>query len=857
MVRGLVAAGRVDLLKAFEPLVRQRLLDRFGRAAAHPITVVAAPAGFGKTVALTHFLDAAKLAAVRYPLREENASLDGFVRGLLRALETSTAFETTALPTPAEMADLLRDRREAIVIDNLQLAGPEALAFLLGLIERGDEARWILVSRNPLDLPLATWLAYRRMEMPVDEVDLRLSSDEALEIAHLSAPSAADADIEKLLALTGGWPTAFAFGLRLLTRASSFDKILGATREMVFNYLAEQVFSSMNEADRSFLLQTAFLPRLRPEQLRAAGYADASFTLSRLQRLTGFLGVDADGAFVHQSLFQEFLQYQLQNRGKPECDRAMAFAADVLERDGFVVEALELNRRIPDLEALRRILVASGWESLARGALEPVASALAALSLAEREGRSEFIALAADVKARRGQFGGAVTLYKKALAMLTAEDARFDVAARFVGTLCDRLDVELAREVLAQATGSAQDHAVKARVLAVGALVSCYSGAKSSEVLRSLLEANELATLCGKPVVRADVLQKTAEVELLYGLLDDAQKDASAALAEAEADGLTSLSARSALTLARVAAATCDYERAAWRASQALRWAELAPDRAAWLAALAEAYFLAAVRDDAERLAELDNDLASGSEGEYRPALLTSAFALRLAWGADFPAAHELLQANAASDGDVRAAVLRSSEIALYAAAANARDAAEDAVRDWLARIGTLDGVCASSAASMLSRIWIALASLLLGRAAVANNTLREVERAARDIPPPLRELCGLARAAYVHAETGAAHTDVLRALDAAREAGFAGYARLVERLPLPDASPSPRFGSLTRTEVRVLRLLAAGGSSKSIGAELARSSQTIDSHVKAVIRKLGCSGRQEAVVLARQHGII
>ena len=85
----------------------------------------------------------------------------------------------------------------------------------------------------------------------------------------------------------------------------------------------------------------------------------------------------------------------------------------------------------------------------------------------------------------------------------------------------------------------------------------------------------------------------------------------------------------------------------------------------------------------------------------------------------------------------------------------------------------------------------------------------------------------------------------------------MAGYGRLLEQLPLPAAASSPRFGSLTRTEVRVLRLLAVGGSSKSIGAELGRSPQTIDSHIKAVIRKLGCSGRQEAVGLARQHGII
>jgi DNA-binding CsgD family transcriptional regulator len=312
------------------------------------------------------------------------------------------------------------------------------------------------------------------------------------------------------------------------------------------------------------------------------------------------------------------------------------------------------------------------------------------------------------------------------------------------------------------------------------------------------------------------------------------------------------------LVLAEVAGALCNQTNASWASSQALLYAGAAQDRVAWLAALAESYALAVERYDLEKLAELDKSLELAASLKYHPAKLTSALAVRLAWNGDFAGAYDLLRSAADPVGNPRRAILRCAERALYAAGASVRDEAEEAIRDWQDQIGAFERPeAAYTRALVLSRIWAAMASLLLGRAAVANHALRDVEREARRIAPSLRALCNFGRATYIHVETGSAQGDMSRALESVREAGMGGYGRLLEQLPLPAAASSPRFGSLTRTEVRVLRLLAVGGSSKSIGAELERSPQTIDSHIKAVIRKLGCSGRQEAVGLARQHGII
>ena len=54
-----------------------------------------------------------------------------------------------------------------------------------------------------------------------------------------------------------------------------------------------------------------------------------------------------------------------------------------------------------------------------------------------------------------------------------------------------------------------------------------------------------------------------------------------------------------------------------------------------------------------------------------------------------------------------------------------------------------------------------------------------------------------------------------------------------------------------------MLRLVAAGATSKEIAAELDRSPQTVDVHLRTICRKLNCSGRRQAVAFAIREGLI
>ncbi len=86
----------------------------------------------------------------------------------------------------------------------------------------------------------------------------------------------------------------------------------------------------------------------------------------------------------------------------------------------------------------------------------------------------------------------------------------------------------------------------------------------------------------------------------------------------------------------------------------------------------------------------------------------------------------------------------------------------------------------------------------------------------------------------------------------------YGGYALLLEAVfhMLRQQRQQAILG-LTRSEIEVLEALSAGTAAKKIASERGRSIHTIHAQIRSVIDKLGCSGRGEALAMARQEGLI
>jgi DNA-binding NarL/FixJ family response regulator len=100
---------------------------------------------------------------------------------------------------------------------------------------------------------------------------------------------------------------------------------------------------------------------------------------------------------------------------------------------------------------------------------------------------------------------------------------------------------------------------------------------------------------------------------------------------------------------------------------------------------------------------------------------------------------------------------------------------------------------------------------------------------------------------------------EVADALAQLHAVGYGGMARVLEGAVKRclEGSDESAKDLLTKAELDVLNALAQGRSPKDIALETRRSVYTIQAHIQNVIRKLGCSGRHEALSVARRRGLV
>ena len=90
---------------------------------------------------------------------------------------------------------------------------------------------------------------------------------------------------------------------------------------------------------------------------------------------------------------------------------------------------------------------------------------------------------------------------------------------------------------------------------------------------------------------------------------------------------------------------------------------------------------------------------------------------------------------------------------------------------------------------------------------------------------------------------------------DAAREAGVCDLVDLVAQVPEP--ARAKRYGRLTEMELRTLRSIAQHRSANKVAAELFVTAGTVKKHLASVYRKLWVNGRDEAIMQAGRMGIL
>jgi LuxR family transcriptional regulator, maltose regulon positive regulatory protein len=329
-----------------EAIVRERVTGLLDDASSDPLTVVCAPAGWGKTTAVVQWLGTLPCPRAWLSLDTLDndprrlcahlaAALDRIwptaMAEVQRALLGGSDLTETIVPliclTVAEQTSGQDDVGLVIVLDDYQLIDSPICDQLIGALIDGvpPAVRIVVVSRTQPRLRLAR----RRALGTVADVDApQLLFDDAETERLLNGSLAVGLDVGQLATVhqsVEGWPA--GLGLVATALRQSGDRthttaiLARLARSRAVEYLIEEVFEHQTPQMRAFLGRTSILERLDPGVCEAVlGDPSARELLTEVRRSNLFVTPlcadhdDQGGDWVrYHPLFAELLSRQLRN----------------------------------------------------------------------------------------------------------------------------------------------------------------------------------------------------------------------------------------------------------------------------------------------------------------------------------------------------------------------------------------------------------------------------------------------------------------------------------------------------------------------------------------------------------------
>jgi DNA-binding CsgD family transcriptional regulator len=829
-----------------------------------PAALVVASAGSGKSTAVREYLALRRVAHVRFDAAPEHASPSEFLRGfgaafgdLIPAMRSSGSSVSLRFAADEDDDAALAWAREhltaietTIVLDQLHhvLAVPRIAEFLTHLIDATvPRLRWILIGRDTGFLPVARWLATGITSLPVDDADLRVDFDELRSVVTSMRVPLDERALKQLHARTEGWP----LGLSVALSAGTSDA--SESREALYDSLVDAALQARDAAAQDRLFHSALAARFDESLLVRLGYV-AQDAIAELTAL-GFVYDLEGGSFAYHDPYRRVVLARLDTLDAERRARLIDEAAAALAAVGRWSEGIVLHIRDGDPSRIADALESRGFDPIDFGETTVVREALAAIPDEELRARPLGLALKAALASLDDRFDLAEAWFHIALDA-AGPALRREIVVRFGLELVRRehpdavelLEDETAREV----EKSGLDAALWALMgtAYVSARQMDDARAAARRALQGLGDVRD-------PVQRARILHQAAFVALNDRDFASAKDLATGALELAESALNYDVAAR-ALSILFVMAIDVDDDAAAGRRylHRLAESARKAGSPQLRLYATLSVYELEVLAGDVAVIERLDAELRE-LEVFLTPVAsetLLPAQALRASWDGRFDHAYSLLAPSAEKQFDDDRRAQRWAEAAVYDAAAGRRG---DATHAMLHSRKALRKVDPNDRWALRTQAYLAIGTILLAHEGRARSALAGLRVLARRGGPRFGALVEAIRALHARWTTGwhgepalAECLDRLEALD------LGGVARFLGAIPLPSTDRA-RFGLLSEAERTVLERVAAGATSKEIGAELDRSSQTIDVHIRTICRKLGCSGRRQAVAFAIREGLI
>ena len=421
---------------------RPRLIERLNEGLHHKLTLLSAPAGFGKSTLLSEWIARSSQPAAWLSLDDGDSDPARFLTYLVAALRSiaadigegvSAALQSTqSPPTQSILTALLNEiaaipQTSILVLDDYHLldASPveDALAFLLEHLP--PRMHLVISTREDPRLPLARLRARGQM-IELRAADLRFTPAETTEFLNRVMGLGLTAeDITALETRTEGWIAGLqlaAISMRGHDDASGFIRSFTGSHAFVLDYLVEEVLERQPESVQSFLLRTSILDRLCGplcDAVLPGSSASGQATLEYLEHANLFI-VSLDNErrwYRYHHLFAELLRQRQQKQAASTAE-LHGLASQWYEDNGLELEAFHHAAAANDIQRAERLIDGKGMPLYFRGAMTPVIRWLESLPTAILDARPSLWVTYASSLMMSGKPGGVERKLKAAEAAL-------------------------------------------------------------------------------------------------------------------------------------------------------------------------------------------------------------------------------------------------------------------------------------------------------------------------------------------------------------------------------------------------------------------------------------------------------
>jgi LuxR family maltose regulon positive regulatory protein len=389
---------------------RPRLVERLndGLRRGHRLTLVSAPAGFGKTTLLSEWVADLDRPVAWLSLDQDDNGPLRFATYTVAALQTLpsskdiaidlgrdflTSLQSQSLPVGERVSLLINEmihmpRDFILILDDYQHIKDrdihDGLAFLLA--HQPPRMHLVIASRAEPPLPVARLRARGQVtELGAD--DLRFTPDEAAafleRVMGLNLPPE---DIKRLEARTEGWIAGLqmaALSAQKRNDVSAFIAAFAGDDRYITDYLIEEILSQQSQAAQGFLIHTSILNRLNGSLCNTiTGETNGQEMLETSERNNLFI-VPLDNRrewYRYHHLFAQLLRHHLRRQvSQKELAALHLRAADWHADNGLPAEAIEHTLQAQDFDRAARLIEEQSEPLLLRGEAETLMSWLTAL----------------------------------------------------------------------------------------------------------------------------------------------------------------------------------------------------------------------------------------------------------------------------------------------------------------------------------------------------------------------------------------------------------------------------------------------------------------------------------------------